>query len=128
MTKFLKLKRPADYRLGRVRPPPQRGQHAHLGCQQRYPDQQHGDIAQKNHHGRKQVPLVGDIGLLVLQNMPGQGQMETVGRTERQMEPDEVMAPVPEPITQRENCRDRHGVDREKVGGQGNQKIVPRNQ
>ena len=109
---------------GAFQPPAERIQQADLRRQQRNAQQQHADIAQKNHHRGKQTALAGDVRLLRLQDVKGQRDVKRIRRADQPNEnrPDTRASP-------RSNGRAANtpmtsdGVEREKIRRQRDQKI-----
>jgi hypothetical protein len=64
---------------GAFKPPAERGEKPHPFDEKRDADEQHEDIADENDHAGKQIALLGDVGLIVFQNVPCQSDMKGVG-------------------------------------------------
>src|ERR1041385_8447305 len=89
---------PVQYCLSRRGPPTQGGKQIDLIGQQRYAKQQYRHISKENDDRGKDITLFCNVRLLVFQDVPGERDVESIGRPEQQVEPYEVIAPVPKPI------------------------------
>jgi hypothetical protein len=85
-------------RLAGVREPPaEHRRHIHFRREQRNTDEQHEDVAEKNHDGGKQIALAGDVGLLRLERLRRERDVKGVGRANQQMKPGQEILPAPKP-------------------------------
>ncbi len=57
--------------------------------------------------------------------MPRQRDVESVGRANQEMKPDEESRPPPQPMAQREKCDNEQRVEWEKVGRKRDKEIGP---
>ena len=112
-----------DCLLRIVQPPAEHFCDADLRREQRQADEQHEDIAKKDHNSREEIALARDVGLLRLKHMGVESDMKGVGRTDEQMKPDHEPFPVPDEMTGDEHCNNHHGVEGEKIGRERDQEI-----
>ena len=103
---------------GAADPPTERGHDVHLRHQQGDAEEQDGDVAQKDDHGGEEVTLVADVGLGVPKDVPGEGDVKGVGRAEQEMKPNEVVTPVPKPVSGEKDQHHEHGIEREEIRSQ----------
>src|SRR6185295_16095136 len=55
---------------------------------------------------------------------PGQSHVKRISRAHQQMKPREIALPIPEPVADEEDDHHQHDIDREKVRGEGDEKIT----
>ena len=105
-------------------PPAQRIEQIDLCGQQRQAKQQHTDVAKKNNRRREQITLRRDIGLPRFQHAPGQRHVKRIRRAHGQVEPDQVIRPIPKEMAEGEHHDDQHGVEREEIRGQRDDEVA----
>lgn len=108
---------------GAFRPPAERIQDSHPRRQQRNAEQQHDHVAEKDHHGGKQITLACDVRLLRLQNVSRQRHVKRIRRAEQQIKPDEIAVPVPDEIAERKQADQDDGIQREKIRRERDEEI-----
>src|SRR5882724_1099716 len=84
-----------------------------LLCQQWNSQKQNADVAEKNHHGGKQIALRRDVRLPRFQSVKCQCHMKSISRADEQMKPDQ--RPAPKKAAEREHADDNDGVKRKKI-------------
>lgn len=113
-----------NHLAGSFEPPAERCREIDFGREKRNSDEEHGDVAQKNDHGGKEIALLRDVALLRFQNVPRQRDVKGVGRADNKMEPDDLFAPVPDQVADGEDSDGDHDVNREKIGCEAHQEVV----
>src|SRR5438105_4127562 len=107
-----------------VEPPAHSRNYIYFRCEQRYAREQNTNVSEKDDDAGKNVTLIRDVGLMVLQNVPRQGNMESIGRAEQQMEPDCIRLPVPNEIAGGEDQHDKERIERKEIRRKRDNKIV----
>jgi hypothetical protein len=60
----------------------------------------------------------------VFEDVPGEGYVECISSAKAEVEPREIMLPIPNPMAQEKSEHDEDGVEREEIGRESDDKVI----